>query len=387
MLDRRIRLFSIFGFDVRIDASWLLLAALIAWSLAEGVFPELSPGLAAATYWWMSLAVTIGLLLSIVFHEAAHSLVARRFGISIRGITLFVFGGVAEMEGEPRDPRSEFLMAVAGPVSSLLLAAVFLMLCAAAGRADLPTPLVGTLWYLGYANGILGLFNLVPAFPLDGGRMLRAGLWTWRGDIIWATRIAAGVGGLFGLLLVVFGIMEVFRGDFIGGIWQFLIGMFIRGAAGTAYQQTVAEQVFGNLTVAQIMDVKLVAAAPTMTVADFVDAYVYRLHCRDVPVAQDGKIIGMVGTRQVAALGRPEWPGTTIGQIMVPCTDADVVEADSRALDALVKLSRAHRSRLFAVENGRFVGVISLRDFAEILAVRLDLLGDRNRAESLLRAR
>lgn len=386
MLRRRIRLFSLFGFDVKIDASWLLLAALISWTLAEGVFPELTPGLAAAAYWWMAAAVTIGLLLSIVFHETAHSLVARRCGIAIRGITLFVFGGVAEIEGEPENARSEFLMAVAGPISSLVLAALFFLLVEAAGQFNAPDAIVGVFGYLAYANGILALFNLVPAFPLDGGRMLRAGLWAWRGDIGWATRIAAGAGNLFGILLIFLGIVEILRGNFVGGVWQFLIGTFLRSAAAMAYQQTVAQRVFTDLRVGQIMNENPITVRPEITVTDFVDAYIYRLHHREFPVVQDGVVIGIMGTQQAAALSQLQWSTTMVGQAMARCTDADTIAIECRALDALSKMSASGRSQLYVLRDGQLAGVVLLRDLEEILTTHLELLGDRGTAGRLLHA-
>ena len=183
--------FALCGFQVWVDASWLLIGTLIAWTLADGIFPAAVPGLSAATYWWMAIAATIGLLFSIVFHETAHSLVARRYGIEIRGITLFVFGGVAEMPTPPRSARAEFLMALAGPVASLILAGTLFAFAAAVGLMQAPATITEVIRYLGQLNLMLGVFNLVPAFPLDGGRMLRATLWGWRRDVAWATRVAA----------------------------------------------------------------------------------------------------------------------------------------------------------------------------------------------------
>lgn len=194
MFSHRIKLFALFGFQVWIDASWLLIGALIAWTLAGVVFPAAVSGLATTTYWWMAIAATIGLLFSIVFHETAHSLVARRYGIEIRGIMLFIFGGVAQMPAEPASARAEFLMALAGPVASLILSIALFGLAGVIGSLDGPQTITAIVSYLGSLNVMLGLFNLIPAFPLDGGRMLRAALWGWRHDITWATRIAAAAG-------------------------------------------------------------------------------------------------------------------------------------------------------------------------------------------------
>lgn len=374
----RVRLISLFGFNVWIDASWLLLGALITWTLAKSVFPGLAPALAPATYWVMAVAATAGLLISIVLHELAHSLVARRYGMPIRGITLFIFGGVAEMDSEPPSPKSELLMAAAGPAASLLLAAAF-FLCVAIARAwSGPDALQWSLWYLGYINGLLALFNLVPAFPLDGGRILRAILWMWRGDLAGATRVAAGAGNLFGIALIVFGVLGVITGDFIGGMWRFLIGMFLRGAAAASYQDAIARTALGGVPVSRIMKQEPIAVPPDISVAEFIEEFVYRRHHRSFPVTRQGLLEGCVGTEQAAKVDRSAWARTSVREIMRPCSDAELVHSDTPALEALVQMRRHGLSRLWVVEDGRLIGVLSLRDMMELLSAKLELDGSRS---------
>jgi Zn-dependent protease/predicted transcriptional regulator len=380
MFSHRLRLFSLFGFEVRVDASWLLLAILIAWTLAEMVFPQLVPQQDSAHYWSMAIIATIGLLFSIVFHETAHSVVARRFGIQIRGITLFLFGGVAEMESEPTRPRDEFLMALAGPVASFVLAGAFLLVFRLIERSGGPDSVAGVAWYLGFLNLILAIFNLVPAFPLDGGRMLRAALSAWRGDIVWATRIASRAGDLFGILLIVLGVFEILRGDFIGGMWRFLIGLFLRNAAGSAYQQTVARRTLGGLTVAQLMTPDPITAPPDISITDFIESYVYRHHHRQFPVARDGTLLGIIGTRQAASLERAAWPSTAVAEAMVPYSPEDTIGPEAAALDALTQMARSGRSCLYVLSGGRLIGVLSLRDLTDLLSVKLELSGDSSAA-------
>jgi Zn-dependent protease len=380
MFSRRIRIFTLFGFEVWIDASWLLVAALIAWTLAAGVFPQTLPGLAAPTYWWMAVVATIGLFASIVFHETAHALVARRYGIEIRGITLFVFGGVAQLPAEPGNARAEFLMALAGPVASLVLAAALLALCGALRILAGPQTIAAVIWYLGLLNGALAIFNLVPAFPLDGGRMLRAALWGWRQDIGWATRIAAGIGDGFGLLLIVFGVVGVLRGNLVGGVWQVLIGMFLRSAAGAGYRQTMAQRLLAGISVREVMTPDPIAVSPDLPVSRFVDEYVYRYHHREFPVTRNGILIGSVGTKEVAALDRRRWPLTPVAAIALACAPADTIALEAAALDAIAQMTGAGRGRLFVVRDGRLVGILSQRDLVELLSVRLDLIGGRNAA-------
>lgn len=368
---------SLFGFDVWIDASWLLLAVLIAWTLAEAVFPRIAPQLASTTYWWMATAATIGLFFSIVFHEMAHSLVARRYDLPIRGITLFIFGGVADMDGEPPSPKSEFLMAMAGPVASLSLAALLFAAGALADTWNGSDAIRATLWYLGVINGALGLFNLVPAFPLDGGRMLRAALWSWHGDLISATRIAAGSGNFFGIVLIALGLLGVMTGDFVGGMWRFLIGMFLRGAAAASYRDTLARITLQGVPISRVMTREPISVPPDTSVASFIEDYVYRYHHRSFPVARQGVLAGCVGTEQAAKMDRSLWPTVPVEQIMVTCKTEDIVSPDADAHAALLQMGRSGRSRLWVVKEGRLVGVLSLSDMLELLSAKLELGGAR----------
>lgn len=241
MFGGRLTLFELFGFKVRVDPSWLLLAALIVWSLAAGYFPATQPGWRPRVYWIMGGAGLLGLAASVVVHELAHSLVARRFDMPITGITLFVFGGIAEMPEEPQTPKAEAVMALAGPAMSLTICGLLRLACAgmvAAGIAE-GNPAVVVLRYLALLNLMLGAFNLIPAFPLDGGRVLRAVLWGWRGDLLWATRFATGAGAIFGLLLMACGAWNLVIGQVIEGAWWLLVGLFLRAAAAESWRRCV----------------------------------------------------------------------------------------------------------------------------------------------------
>jgi Zn-dependent protease len=334
---------------VWIDASWLLVGALIAWTLAGAVFPAAVPDLAVSTYWWMAIAATIGLLFSIVFHETAHSLVARRYSIEIRGITLFVFGGVAQMPAEPESARAEFLMAVAGRLPAWSYRQRCSALPARSDRCTGRRRSPRSCRISAYSTMMLAIFNLIPAFPLDGGRMLRAALWAWRRDIRWTTRIAAGAGEAFGLLLIVLGVFAVLRGDFVGGMWQFLVGMFLRTAASAGYQQTMAQRLLANVSVVQVMTPDPVSVPPDLPITTFIEDYIYRYHHREFPVARNGLLLGRIGTRQIAELDRNLWPNTVVSAVALTCTPEDTIAPDAGALAAITQMSGSGRGHLFVV--------------------------------------
>jgi Zn-dependent protease len=376
----RMRFFSLSGFDVYVDASWLLLAVLIVWSLAVGIFPDIVPGLPPATYWSMAVVATVGLLFSIVFHQMSHAVVARRSDMPIRGITLFIFGGVAEMHSEPNSARVEFLMAVAGPVASAVLGFLFFLLFGLAAGLQGPPAVVGVLWYLSYLNWTLAIFNLVPAFPLDGGRMLRAALWGWRKDLAWATRIASGAGNVFGILLIVLGLIEVVRGDFVSGVWLSLIGLFLRSAASATYQQTLARQILDGRPVSRFMNRRPITVPPDLSVREFVEDFVYRHHHKVFPVVRDGRLLGCITTEQLSAIDGDQWDQRTVAETMEPCSEDNTVAPETDTLEAMTKMQRTGRSPLLVVSRGQLLGILSLRDLLELLTLGLELEGRRRQA-------
>jgi Zn-dependent protease/predicted transcriptional regulator len=373
MFGRRFTLFKLLGFEVRVDASWLILAFLIVWSLAKGVFPLHFKGLPPGIYWWMGVAGALGLFLSIVFHELCHSLVATRFGIPMKGITLFIFGGVAEMDEEPPSAKAEFLMAAAGPLSSIVLALVFYGIFFFGEQGGWPVPLTGVIGYLSWINAILAVFNLVPAFPLDGGRVLRSALWRWKENLRWATRVSSRIGSGFGILLVMLGIFSVFQGDFIGGIWWFMIGLFLRNAAQMSYQQLLTRRALEGERVGRFMVRDPVTVPAHISLEEFVRDYVYRYHFKMFPVVSGETLKGSVSVRQVAAIEREEWNRHTVGEIAAPCSPDAAVRPEDDALKALSVMSRTGNSRLMVVEGDRLAGIIALKDLLQFLSLKLEL--------------
>jgi Zn-dependent protease len=368
------RLFSLSGFEVKLDLSWLLLALLITWSLGAGVFPEEYPDLPRRVYAWMGIACAIGVFFSIVFHEFSHSMVARQFGLPIKGITLFIFGGVAEMEEEPPNPRSEFLMAAAGPLASFLLAFLFTEMESLAVAKGWPVSFVGVFDKLALINYVVAIFNLVPAFPLDGGRMLRAALWKWKNDMRVATHISSRIGSAFGLGLMLLGGFSFFQGNFIGGMWWFLIGLFLRGAATASYQQLLLKEVLREKPVKDFMRRNPVTVAPSVTVQDWIDDYVYQHHFKMFPVVDDSGLLGCVSTNRIKQIPRAEWRDKTVGEVMDRVSDANSVPASTETTKLLSTMIRPNTaSRFMVVEDGQLVGMISLKDLQELIALKLEI--------------
>lgn len=368
------RLFSLSGFEVKLDLSWLLLALLITWSLGAGVFPEEYPDLPRQVYAWMGLACAIGVFFSIVFHEFSHSVVARQFGLPIKGITLFIFGGVAEMEDEPPSPKSEFLMAAAGPLASFLLAYLFSEVAALAIAREWPVSFVGVFDKLAYINLVVAIFNLVPAFPLDGGRMLRAALWKWKEDMHTATRISSRIGSGFGLTLMLLGGLAFIQGDFIGGMWWFLIGLFLRSAASASYQQLLLKDVLEDKPIRDFMRKKPVTVPPSITIQEWIEEYVYQHHFKMFPVVDDSKLLGCISIDRIKQIPRADWQHKTVGELMEPVSEANTVPADAETMKTLSTMIRPDtRSRFMVVERGQLVGMISLKDLQELIALKIEI--------------
>jgi Zn-dependent protease/sulfur carrier protein ThiS len=384
MFTNRVKLFNLLGFPIYVDATWLILAVLITWSLAQGLFPNYFPDLPPLTYWLMGAAGALGLFVSIILHELGHSVVARAYGISIRGITLFLFGGVAEMEEEPRNARSEFFMAIAGPIMSLVLAVLFfggqIVLVTLTGH----TPVSGVIGYLALLNVILAVFNMVPAFPLDGGRVLRATLWAIRDDLRWATRISSGIGTFFGTGLIVLGVFAFIGGDFVGGLWWCLIGMFMRGASQMSYRQLLMRRALEGEPLAKFMHSTPVAVDSQTTIAALVENYIYRQHYKMFPVVDDGRLVGCVTTREVKDVPREEWETKRVSDILQPCGKDNTVSAREDAMRTLMRMNQTGNSRFLVTEGDRLVGVVTLKDLLKFLSLKMDLEGDGDRVEHVI---
>jgi Zn-dependent protease/CBS domain-containing protein len=383
MFGARWRLFRLLGIPIYVDAGWLIILALVTLSLARG-FPELLnlffPGMAHTFSWYeyglMGLVTALAFFACIVLHELGHAVVARSRGMPISGITLFLFGGVAEIGDEPPSAATEFLMAIAGPVVSVFLAVAFTLLTWFGARAGWPHVLLIILGSLAFINAFVLLFNLVPAFPLDGGRVLRSILWGASGNLRQATYWASLAGRGFAWLLIAWGVFQALMGNVMGGIWLFLIGLFLNSAARGSYQQVLLRQGLQGEPVRRFMNPEPIAVPPGLDLRTWVEDYVYQHHRKAFPVVSNGRLVGLVTTRALADIPRAEWGVHRVDEVMTRDLQAVSIPPDADALQALAKMQRTGLSRLLVTEGDRLLGIISVKDLMRFLSLKLELEGE-----------
>lgn len=371
MFGPRFHLCNLFGFPLRIDLSWLFIAVLLTWSLASAFFPHMVPDLEPGTYWIMGVVGMLGLFASVVLHELGHALVARRYDLPIRGITLFIFGGVAEMTEEAKSAKAEFFVAIGGPVVSLVLAILFR---GADALLPLPESVSGVVAYLGLINTVVLVFNLIPAFPLDGGRVLRAALWHFGRSMRRATRIASSIGSGFGWLLIGMGVLQLLAGSLIGAIWWALLGMFLRGAATGTYQQLQLRRLLEGEPVRRFMKTDPVAVRENLSLKELVEDYVYVYHFKTFPVVDaNQQLIGSVTTRKVRDVPREQWDEKTVREVMQEVNVENTLHPEDDAMRALSVMNQSGQSRYLVVEDGTLKGILSLKDLMEFFSLKVEL--------------
>jgi len=382
MFGRRWRLFRLMGIPISVDASWLIILALLTLSLASAFpaifhsyFPATIHELTPFEYWAMGLVTALAFFGCIVLHELGHAIVARARGMPIRGITLFLFGGVAEIGDEPHSAQTEFLMAIAGPLVSVILASGFWILAVVGYNRGWPHPLVIVLGYLGMVNGLVLAFNLIPAFPLDGGRVLRSILWSLTGNFRRATYWASLSGQTFAWLLIAWGLMQFFSGNWLGGIWIGMIGLFLNTAAQSGYQQVLVKQALQGEPVRRFMNSDPIVVPESLDLYHWVEEFVYRYHRKMFPVVSNGHLKGCVETRALSQIPRSEWDRRTVAEVMRHDLTALTISPDADALDALSKMQRNSVTCLLVTAGDRLVGVIGLSDLLRFLDLKLDLEG------------
>ena len=364
MFRHTIPLGKLFGITVDLDYSWFLIAALLTWMMATAYYPSRFRDWSVGEYWFIGALTAVLLFASVVIHEFAHSLVAKSYGINVKRITLFIFGGVSQIAGEPRSAGEEFWIAAAGPATSLALAALFWELEPLAGNS---TAGLAVLTYLSWLNLVLAVFNLIPGFPLDGGRVLRAVLWRLTGKYQRATAIAATTGRFFGFLLIFLGVVEAVFGSLFNGIWIAFIGWFLESAAGSQLQQEVVRSLVAGHTVGEAMRQEVPQVPGDVTVQEAVDRHILNRGIRSFVVYVNEAPAGMVTLSGIGKLPRERWPFTRVSEIMLPLTRLETVRRGADLWNALEKMGRDGVNQLPVVENEGVVGMLTREDVVQYL--------------------
>lgn len=362
-------LFRVAGIQVSLDYSWFIIFALITWSLSAGYFPRHFRGLGQSVYWTVGTVTSVLFFLSIVLHEIMHSLVAMRFGIAIRSITLFIFGGASHLSHEAKSPWSEFIIAFAGPATNIVLGLVLLGI-----RTHFPwesAPIIAVVFnYLAWINILIGLFNLVPAFPLDGGRMLRAVAWWKTGSPSYAIRLSTDMGKGFSLAIISLGALEVFTGSLLAGLLVVLVGLFLRSMAYAGMEGFMLSHALENMKVRNIMIRDWVSVPPDLSVERLVADYILNSSMREFPVESDEKLLGTVSLENILALTKEERKRSAVRDIMVPVSSESEISPDDSLSEALRLMISSNINHLLVMENGRMVGMITRKGVIRLMELR-----------------
>jgi Zn-dependent protease/predicted transcriptional regulator len=354
------------GIRIGVNWTWLIVFALITWSLATQVFPDQNPGLSDGTYVVIALVAALLFFLSILLHELGHAIQARRDGVEIEGITLWLFGGVAQFKGGFPSAGAEFRIAIAGPLVSFALGIFFVLV---AVGLSMPQEVDGVAAWLGYTNLLLLVFNLLPALPLDGGRVLRSALWKLRGDFGWATRVSAAIGRGFGYLFIVGGVAMFFWMDAVGGLWLAFIGWFLLGAASAEARYLAVRDALDGLHVRDLMVRDPLTVTPDLTLEELYDRVIWAHRYTTYPVVEDGRVVGLLPFRCVAQVPRAEWGTRRVRDCMLALDKVPLMRPDEPADEALAELSDGVGRALVVEDGSRLAGLLSITDVVRALEV------------------
>jgi Zn-dependent protease/CBS domain-containing protein len=356
------RLGSVLGFEIRIDYSWFVIFFLVLWSLSAGFFPRELPGRGGGLYLAMGGAATLLFFASLLAHELSHSVVARAKGIEVEGITLFIFGGMARTRLESEVPEDEMLIAGVGPLMSFALAALFWGLAWAGGQLGWSPAVNQVSIYLAFINLLLAVFNLLPGFPLDGGRLFRAAAWKITGNLEKATRWATQGGKWLGYGLMALGFLQAFAGGVLGGLWLVFIGWFLRGTAEASFQQHMLRHSLEGVTVGEIMSEDPETVSPEMTVRELVDERLLRRRFQSFPVVDGGRVEGLVTLDQVKQHPRESWDTTRVRELMLSANGELTVSPQDPMISLVGRMRDADTRRFLVTRDGRLVGIVSSSD-------------------------
>ena len=359
-----LKIATIMGIPIRVHFSWLIIFGLITWSLSTFYFPKAAPELPAVSYWISGTIAALLLFVSVAFHELSHSFVALKYKLSIVNITLFIFGGVAQMKGEPPSPKAEFRIAIAGPLSSFFLSMIF----GIAYNVTTTQVTKALFSYLAQLNLILGVFNLIPGFPMDGGRVVRAFIWSKTNDFFYATRRAANYGLKIAMFFIIFGIISIFTG-FPGGLWLMLIGWFLYTAAQASYQQASLQETLSGIKVRNIMVRDIITMSSSLTVDTAVNDYFLKYGYGGFPVVDDGQFLGFVTLKEIKDVPRERWKDVKISEIFVPHDKKWEVAEEDDIMKALELMIMEDKGRLVVTDKGSVIGLITRNGIARYVQI------------------
>ena len=365
------RIGSLFGIDIRIDSSWIIIFTFVSWALASFYFPNRFTGWPQWQYWVIGVVTSLLFFASVLGHELTHSLVAMRQGEEVRSITLFILGGVAELKGEPESPYKEFSMAFVGPLSSMVIALFFWTMSLAV--RDFSQPIWALTRYLAFINLIVGIFNLIPGFPMDGGRVLRAIIWRVTGNLRKATRIASSAGQAIAFLFIVFGIFLIFSRALFNGLWMVFIGWFIHTAATRGYKQVVMKDMLKDIRAKDLMNREFEAVSPDLPLQDLIEEHILKKRQRAFLVFEKGQLDGIICLDDVKTVPKENWASTRVGEIMTPKEKLETALPEDDGGSVLAKLTGRNVNQVPVVKAGKVEGILCRSDVLQFLQLRAEL--------------
>ena len=373
MFRSSIKLFKVFGIEIRLDYSWFIIFALFAYYFGFNYFPAVLPDVSGGIIAIVTIITVILFFSSVLVHEMSHSLVARSKGTPVKRITLFLFGGMAQIEKEPETPMSEFVMAIAGPAASFVLAIIFGIIWLLTGQYEI---IREPFRYLTIINIILGIFNMLPGFPLDGGRVLRSIIWKVTDNLRRATYIASTTGRVIGFLIIAVGIFFFFTGNFLNGVWFAFIGWFLQSSAHMGYRQLVFETTIKGIKVRDVMNDDMVIVEKNIDLQELIDEYFMRYRFGRFPVVEDfrsEKFIGIISLHDIKSIERKRWPEVRVGDIVKAVTENEKVNMSMEISDAIKKMGRSDLGHLVIMSGNKIKGIITKSDVMRFIKLRSEL--------------
>jgi len=373
MFRSSVRLFKIYGIEIRLDYSWFIIFALIAYYFGFDYFPRVLPALKPGYMIIITIVTTLLFFFSVLFHEMSHSIVAIKNGVPVKRISLFIFGGMAQIEKEPDTPQSEFIIAIAGPAASFFLAAVFGIIWAFAKNIGV----IGEpVKYLALINIMLGVFNLLPGYPLDGGRVLRSIVWKTSGNLKQATFVASTAGRVIGFMIVAVGIFFFFVGNLLNGIWLVFIGWFLQTSSQMSYRQLIFETSIKGIKIKNIVNKNVTSVPGDITIEDLVNNYFMKYKYGRFPVVEDfesERLIGVISLHDIKSVSREGWESTKVGDIVKSVSENEKVSMNMEVSDAIKRMSKDGLSHLVVVSGNKLIGIITKSDVMRFIKLRSEL--------------